>query len=541
VSNGQASGASHAPPASVRGTASREWLVAGLLLLAGLAICSLTALRGIQPNDEGLMLQAAARIAGGEVPYRDFWWYYPPGQPYLLAGLWELSGPSLLDWRIVRVLANAVVAVLAWRLALRRSTPALALVAWAAALLAMAYPSGPHPFPLALAFALGALLLFERHPVWAGILIGACAAWRIEFAAYLGLGILLALAISPEGEMRRRALPLVVGASATSAAVLYLPVIAQAGIGPSWDLLVWYPLTEFGDYQSLPFPLAYDGPLNTSSLGGFLSDSAENLLAWWLPLAAMLGFAGALVAILGAFRRSTDWPAVATIVFALGMAHYLLVRADIFHTAPLVVTGSILASWAIATWRMRDLAPKARKLLVGAGATVAAASLAYAVVEGLDRQWLLLRAAAVKVEAPPADGVLAEPRLARPLSEAVAEARRLAAPGEPIYVMGRRADITTAGAPLFYVLAERPNPTRYDIAAPGVVTSAPVQEEIVGDLRSARPPVIVRWNSPQTAAPEPNRAGRSSGVRILDRYVDSTYREAARFGQWVVLTPRRGS
>ena len=41
-------------------------------------------LNGIQPNDEGLMLQAAARIAHGEVPYRDFWWFYPPGQPYLL-------------------------------------------------------------------------------------------------------------------------------------------------------------------------------------------------------------------------------------------------------------------------------------------------------------------------------------------------------------------------------------------------------------------------------------------------------------------------
>ena len=27
------------------------------------------------------MLQAAARIADGQVPYRDFWWFYPPGQP----------------------------------------------------------------------------------------------------------------------------------------------------------------------------------------------------------------------------------------------------------------------------------------------------------------------------------------------------------------------------------------------------------------------------------------------------------------------------
>ncbi|MFM9126063.1 MAG: hypothetical protein ACKOTA_00525, partial [Solirubrobacterales bacterium] len=198
----------------------------------------------------------------------------------------------------------------------------------------------------------------------------------------------------------------------------------------------------------------------------------------------------------------------------------------------------VLSAWALASWRRETSEPVARKVIVGAGALLAGASLAYAAVEGLDRQWLLLRAPAAKVEAPPADGVRAEPALAGSLSAAVAEARRLSSPGEPIYVTGRRADITTAGAPLFYVLAERPNPTRYDIAAPGVVTSAPVQEEIVEELRSVRPPVIVRWDSPQTAAPEPNRAGRSSGVRILDRYVDSAYREAGRFGDGVVLTPR---
>ena len=57
-------------------------------------------LNGIQPNDEGLMLQAASRIAHGQVPYSDFWWFYPPGQPYLMAALWKVFGPSLLTWRL---------------------------------------------------------------------------------------------------------------------------------------------------------------------------------------------------------------------------------------------------------------------------------------------------------------------------------------------------------------------------------------------------------------------------------------------------------
>src|SRR4051794_18237714 len=46
--------------------------LSGLLLLGAALISGMTILQGIQPHDEGLMLQAAARIAGGELPYRDF-------------------------------------------------------------------------------------------------------------------------------------------------------------------------------------------------------------------------------------------------------------------------------------------------------------------------------------------------------------------------------------------------------------------------------------------------------------------------------------
>ena len=65
--------------------------------------------------------------------------------------------------------------------------------------------------------------------------------------------------------------------------------------------------------------------------------------------------------------------------------------------------------------------------------------------------------------------------------------QRRVPPGEPIYVAPARSDLVTSGNPLLYVLADRPNPTRYDIQAPGVVTSAPVQREIVA-RPGAHPP-----------------------------------------------------
>lgn len=504
-----------------------------VLLVLGALVSGVTALKGIQPNDEGLMLQAAARIADGQVPYRDFWWFYPPGQPYLLGGLHELFGPTLLAWRVLRVLADSTVAALAFALARRGSGDRAALAAWAAAILAMAYPSGPHPFPIALALALGALLAFETRPALAGALVGACAAWRIEFAAFAAAGILLA---RPAGATRFAT------AAAAAAAVLYAPVVVAAGAGPAWDLLVDYPLTDFRDYQALPFPLSYDGPLNTSSPGGFLGDSAEPLLLFYLPLVLVVGLVGALAALLHRLGPRV----VAAGVFSLGMLAYLLVRADLFHTAPLAVLVAVLAAWVVGEAprapAVPGTVPAARRLprrgwrLVPVA--LAGLALAYAIVEGLDRRWLVLRQDTVALHLPAADGVRVPARRARELERVVARIRRAVPAGRPVYVATRRGDLVTSGHPLLYLLAGRPNPTRYDIPAPGVVTSAPVQREIVADLERSRTALVVRWTDPVTAAREPNAAGRPSGVRILDDELARRYRRAGRAGSFLLLERR---
>ena len=500
----------------------------GLFAVAAL-ICGGAAMYGIQPNDEGLMLQAAARIADGQAPYQDFWWFYPPGQPVLLGGLWAAFGPSLLTWKIVRALAAGAVALLAWRLARRGGAPGwAAALAWLASTLALAYPSGPHPFPVTLALCLGALQCLDR-PALAGALTGVAAFWRLEFAAYLMLGALLAYSLWEE---RARAATRYLAAAAVVALALFAPFVWMAGPGDAFELLVRYPLLDFGDFQSLPFPLDYDGPLNTGSPGGFLSDSAESLALFYLPLALVVALAGGLAAGLLRFRRE-EWWRVAVAVFALGMLHYLLARADAFHTAPLTVMVAVLAAWAAPA-----IARRGTRLAAGAAA-LALAGLAFAVLEGLDRVWLVLRGGsgaplALRV----ADGVRVPASQARVLEATVRAIHARVPPGEPIYVAPRRSDLVTAGNPLLYVLAGRPNPTRYDIQAPGVITSEPVQRELVSDLRRARPRVVVRDTSPVTAAREPNAAGRSSGVTLLDDYLSSAYGTAERHGPLVILTRR---
>src|ERR1051326_4140789 len=44
--------------------------------------------------DEGIVLQGAERILGGQLPYRDFFSFYTPGSFYLVAWLFRIFGDS---------------------------------------------------------------------------------------------------------------------------------------------------------------------------------------------------------------------------------------------------------------------------------------------------------------------------------------------------------------------------------------------------------------------------------------------------------------
>jgi hypothetical protein len=111
-------------------------------------------------------------------------------------------------------------------------------------------------------------------------------------------------------------------------------------------------------------------------------------------------------------------------------------------------------------------------------------------------------------------------------------------PGDPVFLANPRFDLVNVGNPLVYVIVQRPNPTRYDVMQPGVVTTAPVQREIVRDLERARPALVIRWLSPLADHADDNGAGRSSGVRILDRYIAAEYAPERRFGDYQVLVRR---
>jgi hypothetical protein len=519
--------------------------VAVFVLAAALGCVAL--LDEVGPHDEGLVLSAAWRVAEGQLPWRDFWWNYGPGQPVLLGAVWAVLGPSLLWWRILRVLAGAGVAVLAWRLARRwGGDPRWAAAAGVAAGAAMAWPLTPNPNAFALVPGLGAVLLAPRRPGAAGGL-AALAAWlRPE----LGLACALGAAWEARGARGREAEAGRAPAGAAEArgawgreaeagrapagtaeargargldagaggAVRLLAVAAAGTLALFTPFVVAAPgrfaedLTGFlavQDLQRLPFPLA-------------LSADPNKLLEGAFP-ALLLAGAAACVAV----RRA---PAALLPLGAAGLL-YLLGRADEFHLVPLAVAVAIAAAGAGA--RTRAAGSRAWPLVLGA-------VLAVIALHGVERQ-------AVRALNPPAlapvpggvgDGVrttAADAAALRRLVPAIRATRR------PVFVAPPRFDRVSVGNPLLQVLLRRPNPTRYDVMQPGVVTTAEVQRELRGDLAATRPrPLVVRWLAPAARRREPNGSARSSGVTLLDDWIAATYEPWLRAGDYAVLRPRAG-
>ncbi|HVW17278.1 MAG TPA: hypothetical protein VHB30_03425, partial [Solirubrobacteraceae bacterium] len=256
--------------------------------------------------------------------------------------------------------------------------------------------------------------------------------------------------------------------------------------------------------QHLPLPLA-DPP----------SAKPDKLLEYWFPAILVLGCGAWLAVCLRDRRPARDWAAAPLLAVGLGL---LLSRPDEFHLVPL----SVALAVAVA------MRPTPALLVV----------LALIALHGVDRRLgqALHPPGHAAVPGGAGDGVWTSPQDAAALRGLIPYVRRLAPPGEPVFVAVPRWDRVRVGDPELNVLLDRANPTRYDVVQPGLVTKASVQREMVRDLAGTR--VVVVWHGAAATAVEDNGSARSSGVHVLDRYLAREFRPDRRFGDYRVLVRR---
>src|ERR1035438_2911972 len=84
----------------------------GAIFLASVVWLTLCMDRNVNVYDEGAILYDAARVLDGDLPHRDFYVPYGPGQSNVLAALYKIFGASVLIERVWDTVVRGLIVVL---------------------------------------------------------------------------------------------------------------------------------------------------------------------------------------------------------------------------------------------------------------------------------------------------------------------------------------------------------------------------------------------------------------------------------------------
>jgi 4-amino-4-deoxy-L-arabinose transferase-like glycosyltransferase len=200
-------------------------------------------------SDEGLILQGAQRIIQGQVLYRDFFSFYPPGSYYWLALLFKVFGSSILVGRAALMVYGGLFSVLTYLLARRVCSRSSALFgAYTVTLTCLPYRFMVlHNWDstlLAYLTVYCAVLFLERGH-WTGALgTGSLGALTCLFEQSKGAGLVLGLGLGF----------LVITLGNRHAILFDRTRKAALAAGFAWPFLIT--LAYFGARHSLPQALA---------------------------------------------------------------------------------------------------------------------------------------------------------------------------------------------------------------------------------------------------------------------------------------------
>ncbi|MCC7383050.1 MAG: hypothetical protein IT384_14525 [Deltaproteobacteria bacterium] len=492
---------------------ARAWprLVIALIILAT-ALPNRSAFFAL---DEGIYYLDGARLLSGEVPYRDFFQFIPPGTMFFTRAFLGLFGDDAL--MATRFALLGIYVWSAWMLYgfAHRLTgrPVISLLAPLHLVVVSRNASwwviGHHPLSNALLLLAVALLLriVERprrwDPFFLGLTLGAVIVVTQHVGALLTLAVLgLATWYLPEKSDRSRRTLLAAilqGASLPVGAVL-LFLFANSALSDAFWCMVVYPATVYRPFHAEPYfaggfeLLSKDW--SAGGLGAF--DLVGHLLLVGLapPIALSLGVVRQIATSVRVSPATVDPPLAAArlIIVTCAVVQFMTVASQPTHHA---ITQSSSLSFVI----LLDLVtPRGRFLLRRAGEELAAlgpalrnalaalllAWFAWDLSSALGRElraMSVLREHAIVVPTRFGDLVHTDPKVGYELNLVLRKIREQTRPGEAILVFNWSAHL--------YLIADRPPATRFSGILPGHNSDAQFAQ-VIDAIRNRRPHLIVR-------------------------------------------------
>ena len=408
-------------------------------------------------NDEGIILDASARMLRGKTLYRDFFGYMTPGSYWIQEAAFALFGVSIRSGRIVVILDFAIqCAVLFWLTALLAGKK----TAFAATILFAAFQTATPDFLLAqhrmdsAALALLSIILCVQgqrcakawYWVAAGLLSTAAALCTPTVGLIAAPTIVWLYA---DRSLRRFSLPYCGGLIAGTLAVL--AVLTTMGIlKPMVDQLGWLS-RNYSTVNYMPYGSVIGGYGNVLAGATGLEFAIRFLVLFCIALPAVLPVAAIAAWTISYGRlKGQERQILRTLLpYLLGCMAALVVgtypRADVAHLAFVAVLPYALAATWISWYAPRSVALAIFIVLVFVGTGL---------VESTARR--------LGAEAPVATPI-GTARVSPKDIDGVRKVLECVHPNDTLYVHPYR--------PMLYVLTQTRNPTRYSYLAPGLMTS----------------------------------------------------------------------
>ena len=512
--------------------------------------------------DEGLSLYGALRVFHGQLPYRDFWTMYPPGQFYVYAAAFRLFGVYGIWDRVFFVLFNAISAVailyilhkLTGRPWLSRFTVALILL-WMCGHASYGFPIYPS---LAFIFIATAFLLARwrdgsaRWTLAAGAALGFAALFRHDLALY---SLVALAAASVAGQLRSGRSLRYLHTWSDSLRLICLAILVVAPVVivlllrvPLSDLyysLFYVPGVIYPKVRSTPFPNLHQivhGFLHAGHMtlaGPALGEAEYNIV--WLPLLTV-AIALPWIVVQMRSRNIETWKATAYLaLFLLTGLLFLkgLIRVSTLHMTQSIVPAAMLIAILMAEWVSLRPALRAGLLFTIAWGLLSVVGTGRRDYDFFRDNLRLLNPANSYGSFASACHPLPGLERAKCLfldpheQQAILFLQSKTAPGEPIFVGVPRYDILFDNDISFYFFSGREAATKWYDLHPGVETTAPIQQEIITSLERNRVRYIIQDNWPFPN--EPNASHISSGVTLLSDYIRRNYSPENEFDEIKIL------
>ncbi len=512
--------------------------------------------------DEGFAVFNATRVINQEIPYKDFWAIYPPGQLYTLAAIFKLFGSALIVSRIYDTFVRFAIVIGVYFTARKITSQPLAVVAGLTTTLLMTsvgfYAYAVYPALALSIWGIWSSLEYTALPAtapgrlrWllvAGILTGISSLYRWDIGLYASLSLAASVFLYhlfDKAQATETPPPafktfltackmglLVLAGSFTVLLIGYGLVSLKSGLNNVWEQVFLFPATKLHDVRWRAYPSLI--PSKLPKLSDFWSYYSEPMdwVRFYLPLAvyaiALVYYAYALL-VKRITINSQHFGTIAAALCGPLLFAQALSRYDYIHVLPSTILASlVIVSLFSQTNVLGGLINLVPKVFLYALLPVMVAVYFTAPLDPISSA----------LDNMPPWGCYSHLKRAscaytgENQQRAVDFVRSYTSNNDPIFVGNQRHDYVFVNDVGFYFLADRPSATRYSELHPGVATTLPVQKEIAGELESKNVNVLVLVDIPNSG--EPNASVISSGVHYLDEYIRSKYTLVAQYGEYQI-------